>query len=151
MRPWQVRLLTVATGLALASPATAGDSVSGAALLASDDVVGKCTYAGFTHPSGGAEYVFGGTATGTAAGGSPPALVAMTCTLVSPAQGIPGEQPELRASTTCHPGPVCSVPPGTAGPWPLRPVLICVSGSVAFGPADPVVEEIPATCTAAPL
>ena len=131
--------LALAAVLVLASPVLAAEEVP--------EVAGRCAYAGSTGADATMRFVFGGSAI-VPPGIDPPDVVVVTCELVSPAQGIPGEVPEQRASVTCEPGPVCAIPPGVAGPWPMRPVFVCATGFAVFGSE---VEDLAPACTDDPV
>ena len=125
---------------ALAAPALAGSRQQGSIQAGSQGVIGKCTYHGSTTLSGELTFRFGGVAVASSEETTPPPLSSASCTLISPAQGLAGEQPELRASTACPQGLPCTTPIGLAGPWPVRPVKICIEG-----------PDIPFSCSDTPL
>ena len=149
MSGWKALLAAATIGLALATPAGADSGILDGVDLESSDIVGKCTYNGRTDSGNALQFVFGGAAVVAVTNTTPPDVLAVTCDLISPAQDIPGEEPTLRASLTCQPGPgACVTSPGLAGPWPMRPVLICISGYTITGSA---VTPLPGACNTAPL
>ena len=108
-------------------------SGSGEALDAGPQVTGVCQYTRQPTVGGsGMKYAFSGTAVATATLYSY-ASTFITCTLVSPARGLPGEQPTLtaRVEARCS-GVTCSTAVAGVSDWPVRPVMICVSGSAWF-------------------
>lgn len=143
------RLLLAATAIGmsftLTTPAHADAIVNDLA----GTVTGRCTYAGAT-VSGGMQFVFGGAATAITGDPAQPQTV-IYCSLVSEAQGLPGELPTLVASfTNSCPGGSCAGV-GTSEVWPMRPVEICVAAfasPIGEAPAPAAVEQ---TCQAAAL
>lgn len=114
-------------------------------------VVGSCHYVGVTNVSGGINYTFFGQAHSWSADVNQPELTDIKCTLISPAQGLPGEPATLTASCEAAlPGPVAACV-GTATNWPLRPVKICVDGYAIFGPFPVETRYITHRCKSASL
>ena len=138
--------LAAALSLALPSSADVYDDVVSAAAQGTEDVTGWCTFSGTTTPEGDLQFAYGGHAVATSTGARPPEATVITCTLESPAQGLPGEEPTKDASVSvAGPGAV-SAAAGTTPPWPVRPVRICVSGYAVFDPIMPVQVDIPEQC-----
>ena len=110
---------------------------------------GKCAYVGVTTIDGKIQFVFGGETTSYSAVPTSIQSVATraTCTIVSPAQGLPGEMGTLTMSIDIRAaGPAAATPPGVTDAWPLRPVRICVSGDAHFGPI-PAETTLPLACS----
>ena len=129
-----------------ALPAGSSDS------LGSEQVTGQCTYAGQTTLTGGQmQYEYGGEAVATSTSVSQPELTVVKCTLISAAQGLPGEQGTLTDSfEVACPGPACATAKVVGG-WPVRPVKVCVSGYAIFGPAPVVTKNITPACKTSTL
>jgi hypothetical protein len=126
----------------LASPASAAGA---------DDVAGWCTFTGTTTPDGLLQFAYGGHAVATSTSGLPPTQTVLTCTIESPAQGLPGESPTLTHSVTAgSPGAAVAVAE-TTPPWPVRPVRVCASGYAIFGPVDPLEVAMAEECRWATL
>ena len=117
--------------------------------IGSLELAGKCAYVGVTTLTGGIQFVIGGAATSysTVPLSVQPVGTRVTCTLRSPAQGIPGEEGPLSHSTEIRmAGAAAVTTPAQTVPWPLRPVQICVSGDAQYGPA-PAEEFLAEVCT----
>jgi hypothetical protein len=164
-------VLVAAVALSLAAPANAEEGLgvntqfagniisSSEALLpegtrrtpGAEQVSGQCTYTGQTTVSGQMQFQFGGEAAASSTSQSQPELTVVKCTLVSPAQGLPGERPTLTAEFEVGcPGPVCATA-STVTNWPVRPVVVCISGKAAFGPVPFVEKSIQPACKTSTL
>lgn len=117
-----------------------------------EQVNGECYYYGQLNRQGLMTFEFGGQAVATSTSQSQPELTALECTITSPAQGLPGERPTLSISTGLIgcPGPVCAIG-GTVDNWPVRPVVVCISGYAEFGPFPLVRANIRVGCKTKPL
>lgn len=121
--------------------------------LGSEQVTGQCTYAGQTTLTGGQmQYEYGGEAVATSTSLSQPELTVIKCTLISPKQGLPGEQDTLTASfgDVACPGGACASAGLVVG-WPVRPVKVCISGYAIFGPTPVVTKTIAPACKTSTL
>ena len=109
-------------------------------------VTGECTYTGQTTTDGLMQYEFAGTAHATSTSTSQPEVTDVTCTLTSPAQGLPGELPTQTASfeVLCPLGN-CGTASTVTG-WPVRPVVVCVDGYALFGPTPVLRRDITHAC-----
>jgi hypothetical protein len=118
----------------------------GMVTVSAEQVSGVCSFTGQTTLTGQRQYHFGGQAVASSASQSQPELTVVKCTLISPAQGLPGERPTLVAEFEIGcPGPVC-VTASTVTNWPVRPVVICISGYARFGPMPSVEKSIQPDC-----
>lgn len=113
MSRWKVLLLLAAA--AYPAPAHAA---------AANEATARCTFAGVTTLAGQFEFVFGGTIVATATGTTQASSTTITCRLVS---GTVSSATTRTCST-----PACATV-GRAGPWPIRPVVICASGEAVYG------------------
>jgi hypothetical protein len=119
-----------------------------ASAAGSESVAGWCTFTGSTTPDGLMQYAYGGRAVATSTSARPPEETVLTCTIESPAQGLPGEAPTLtRSITVAGVGPTAAAADTTPA-WPVRPVRVCVSGYAVFDPVMPVQVPIDEQCRA---
>ena len=113
-------------------------------------VAGDCNVNGERrHDGSGMSYTFGGEAVATSTSQSQPEVTAVKCTLISPAQGIPGERPTLTRESldVACPGAACSTGYLGFSGWPIRPVKICITGFAVFGPTPAVQKNIIPACS----
>lgn len=128
--------------LALALPV-----IPAGATPVADQVSGWCAYTGTMTADGRLAIAYGGyTVANAAADGLPPAQTVVTCSVESPAQGLPGEEPTLRETVTVGMPGATAVAAATTPPWPLRPVRVCVSGRAVFGVLPPRTASLAETC-----
>ena len=113
------------------SEALVGPSASS---IAAELVVAMCSYTGQTTPTGTMQYQYAGEAVAISTSQSQPELTVVKCTLTSPAQGLPGEQPTLSTSFEAACPLAACVAAGTVTGWPVRPVESCVDGYAIYGP-----------------
>jgi hypothetical protein len=91
------------------------------------------------------QYQLGGVIASSSTSQSPE-FIAIRCALISPAQGLPGERPTLTAEFEAEcPGSMCAGA-NTVTDWPVRPVVICISGYARFGPVPFVEKYIQPAC-----
>lgn len=163
-------LAVVAAALALVAPARADeglgvntqligavastcDSINahGRSSLGGESCGAWCGYSGGTNATGGWDYEFSGAIVGVSATQSPPELADLKCTLMSPAQGLPGERPTLSASCEIALGSAASECWSGVVGWPARPVVLCVDGYVIFGPMPVLTKTVIHSCKASSL
>ena len=121
--------------------------------IGSQELAGKCAYVGVTTLTGQIQFAFGGATESysTEPASIQPIGTRATCTIKSPPQGLPGELGLLTQVTDIRlSGAVAAAPPGMTPPWPLRPVLICVSGDAQYGPT-PKEKVLTQTCACVDL
>ena len=144
----QRRVLFAAAAIVATSltPAVADDAAS---RVGTQEVAGSCGYVGVTTLTGQIQYTFGGEARARSTDPTTiqPIGTRAICTLISPAQGLPGELPTISQTTeTRMSGAVAVTPLAQTSPWPLRPVRICVSGDAQYGPV-PAERTLGMACT----
>lgn len=137
-------LLVGALAVVLCAPIARADA-------GSEDVAGWCTFTGTTTPTGELQFAYGGRAVASSTGARVPDTTVVTCTLESPAQGLPGEQPTLTQSITVASPGATAAAADTTPPWPVRPVRVCVSGYAVFDPVTPVQVDIAEQCRSSTL
>ena len=118
--------------------------------IGDEQVAGRCTFTGQTSLSGATmQYEFAGEAVATSTSQSQPEVTAIKCTLVSPAQGIPGERPTLTFDSPdiACPGFACATGQVQISGWPVRPVKACITGFAVFGPTPVVQRDIIPACS----
>lgn len=107
--------------------------VAAPAAHAADTVSGQCTYAGYSQLSGHFTYVWGGAVVTTSTDTRGQAVTTyLTCTLVSPTQGLPGEEPARSESSSNYCAASACATTSSSANWPARPVQICISGYAVF-------------------
>lgn len=112
---------------------------------AATNVLARCHYAGVTTVAGQFEFVYAGGVAAASTDTDQPYVTSITCRMVSPEQpGFPGTTVSDESTQECT-GAVCATA-GTAGPWPVRPPLICWSASVTYYPSL-ATETISETCS----
>jgi hypothetical protein len=138
-------------GLGVATQLAGVTSASDSALATAQQVLGACWYLGQTTVSGLMDFRYGGSAVATSAGIAQPQITDVKCTLISPAQGVPGEEPTRTASfdAACPLGS-CTANATVAG-WPVRVTVICVDGSAVFGPVPAKTVSIVHACRTSSL
>ena len=111
-----------------------------------EQVTGACSYTGQTMLDGTLQFEYAGEAIATSATQSQPELTDVMCTLTSPAQGLPGEEPTRTASfEVACPLYACATASAVTG-WPVRPVQVCVDGWSIFGPTPVKTVQIIHAC-----
>lgn len=151
--------------LAIAAPAYADDyhlglsaDYVGTVLSASVDVTvdvslpgrqsvgAQCTFYGQTGLHGGFDFQYAGEAVSNSTSVIQPMLTDVKCTLTSPTQGLPGEEPEQSASfEVACPLYACATA-SAVSTWPQRPVVVCVDGYAIFGPTPVVRKDVVHQC-----
>jgi len=110
------------------------------------NVGAHCTFYGQTGLNGGFDFQYAGEAVSTSTSVIQPMLTDVKCTLISPAQGLPDEQPTLTASfEVACPLYACATA-STVSTWPQRPVIVCVDGYGIFGPTPVVRKDVVHQC-----
>lgn len=142
-------LALAATVAAFAIPAHAdeglGSNTQTAGYVAvTGDVMALCFYVGEAAVSGGLNYQLGGIIL-PGATSRQPMLTDVSCTLTSPARGLPSDAP---MSASCETTALPCV--ANASGWPTRPVVLCIDGYVMFGPTPVVTESFHACKTSTP-
>ena len=119
--------------------------------IGAENVAGQCTYTGQTTLTGQMQYQYAGEAAASSTSVSQPEVTDVKCTLISPAQGLPGEMPTLSTSFEALCPLAACVSAGTVSGWPVRPVIVCVDGYSLFGPTPVVRKDVPHACKTSTL